>query len=165
MDGMPAFELVILNETDLDALLDLCRRCEDFLALGPQPYASAEMVLADLALSRENKGVFYGIYTGGNLCGVLDLTESGWQDSPEAAYISLLMLAREARGLGLGSRVLAYIEQRLQKQGIRRLCAGVQVNNPLAIRFWLAHGFLVVSEPILHPDGTTAVEIEKQTGV
>ena len=161
----PSFELLVLDEKDLDALLDLYRRCEDFLALGPQPTASAEMVLADLAHSRENNGIFYGIYTRAGLCGVLDLTESGWQGRPDTAFISLLMLASETRGQGLGSRVLAYVEQRLDQLGIRRICAGVQVNNPLAIRFWTAHGFRITSEPALMPDGTTAMDIEKQAGV
>ncbi len=164
MTDLPAFELVPMDEKDIDALLGLYRRCEDFLALGPQPLASAEMVLGDLAHSRENGGVFSGIYVSGQLSGVLDLTTSGWQGSPETGYISLLMLAREARGQGLGRSVLAALEQDLLGRGVTRLEADVQVNNPLAQRFWLAHGFQICSEPALQPDGTTSVHLKKQTG-
>jgi ribosomal protein S18 acetylase RimI-like enzyme len=161
---MREYELLVLAEKDLEALLALYKSCEDFLALGPQPHASEKMVLADLALSREYNGTFYGIYTAGQLCGVLDLTASGWQDRADTAYINLLMFAREARGQGLGTQVLADTEQRLSRQGITRICAGVQVNNPGALRFWQAHGFQITSPPHLQPDGTTTVDLEKQTG-
>lgn len=159
---MPDYELVAQDETNLDSLLDLYQRCEDFLALGPQPLASREMVLADLAHSRENGGVFYGIFTGGRLAGVLDLTESGWEGRTDTACLSLLMIAREQRGLGLGARVLADVEARLRRLGVTRICGGVQVNNPQAVRFWLAHGFKITSEARLQDDGTTTYDIEKR---
>jgi len=161
---MSEYELRIVDEKDLVELLALYRRCEDFLALGPQPRASEKMVLADLAQSREYNGIFYGIYIAGQLCGVLDLTASGWQGREDTAYINLLMIARDAPGQGLGSRVLADTEQRLAQQGIARICAGVQVNNPAALRFWQAHGFQITSHPHLQLDGTTTVDIEKQAG-
>ncbi|HMN62099.1 MAG TPA: GNAT family N-acetyltransferase [Anaerolinea sp.] len=158
---MPDYELVIVGESDLEAVLDLYRRCEDFLALGPQPFASREMVLADLAHSRENGGVFYGIFPGGRLAGVPDLTESGWLGAPHCACLSLLMIAREQRGLGLGARVLADVEARLRRQGVTRICGGVQVNNPQAVRFWQAHGFEISLQARLQEDGTTTCDIEK----
>jgi len=159
---MPDFTLSVVSEVNLEALLDLYRRCEDFLALGPQPLASREMVLADLAHSRENGGMFYGIYAAGRLAGVLDLTESGWLGSPDAACLSLLMIAREYRGQGLGAQVLADVEARLRRQGVTRICGGVQVNNPAALRFWQAHGFKITSEARLQADGTTTYDIEKR---
>ena len=50
--------------------LEVYRRCEDFLALGPEPKASLEMVLADLEISRQEGGCFCGIYgPTGNMLG------------------------------------------------------------------------------------------------
>jgi ribosomal protein S18 acetylase RimI-like enzyme len=156
------FELRPAGEGELEVLLELYRQCEDFLALGPQPHASREMVLADLALSRRNGGLFYGIYTpDGGLAGVLDVIFAGYQGVPEHAYLELLMIAAAERGKGLGTRVLAWLEERLVASGIQALLAGVQVNNPGAIRFWTGHGFKITSEPRDIGDGTTAVDLEK----
>jgi hypothetical protein len=58
--SVQGFEIRPAGMPDLDALLDLYRQCEDFLALGPQPQASREMVLADLVLSEPEDGRFTG---------------------------------------------------------------------------------------------------------
>jgi ribosomal protein S18 acetylase RimI-like enzyme len=160
MEG--GFVLRPAGETELEALFELYRQCEDFLALGPQPHASREMVLADLALSRRNGARFYGIYTAEDrLAGVLDVVHSGYEGVAEHAYLELLMIAADQRGKGLGSKVLARLENYLIAHGISILLAGVQVNNPGAIRFWTGHGFKITSEPRLMEDGTTAMELEK----
>ena len=46
------------TEADLMAVLEVYRQCEDFLALGPVPTASLEMVQSDLEHSKEEGGVF-----------------------------------------------------------------------------------------------------------
>ncbi len=48
--------------SDLPAVLEVYRQSEDFLALGPDPRASLEMVEKDQALSRQQGGVFCGIF-------------------------------------------------------------------------------------------------------
>jgi hypothetical protein len=42
----------VINQ-DQEALLTVYHQCEDFLALGPEPQASPERILADLVHSRE----------------------------------------------------------------------------------------------------------------
>ena len=49
-------------DSDLPAVLEVYRQSEDFLALGPDPHASLEMVEKDRALSRQQGGVFCGIF-------------------------------------------------------------------------------------------------------
>lgn len=156
------FHLTPLDETQLDLLLALYRQCEDFLALGPNPVASREMVLADLALSREGGGEFCGIFVGEELAGVLDLIPRGYEGDPQAAYLELLMIASAWRGQGLGDQVFQAAEERLRAEGIRTFKAGVQVNNYGAVRFWLRCGFSIISEPIILPDGTTCVDLLKK---
>lgn len=153
------FRWIRLDETGLEPLLGLYRQCEDFLALGPNPAASPEMVLADLALSRENGGEFYGIYVGDELAGVLDLIPSGYEGEAHTAFLELLMLAAKWRGQGLGESVFAAVVERLRGEGIHTLKAGVQVNNPGALRFWLRQGFHITSAPKLLADGTTCVDL------
>jgi GNAT superfamily N-acetyltransferase len=158
---MTDFLLVPLSESDLEPLLALYRQCEDFLALGPQAQATRAMVLADLALSRSQGGEFYGIYLEEDLAGVLDLIVAGFEGRAEQAYLELLMIAAPSRAHGLGGQVLAAVESRLRAAGVVLLAAHVQVNNPEGVRFWQRHGFQVVSEPCLQPDGTTTVRLEK----
>ena len=45
-----------IAEDDLEAILAVYRQCEDFLALGPQPQASPEMVAADMRQSQAEGG-------------------------------------------------------------------------------------------------------------
>ena len=156
------FTLIPLGEAQLDQILALYRQCEDFLSLGPNPHASREMVLADLALSRDGGGEFSGIFIGEELAGVLDLIPSGYEGDPRTAYLELLMIASAWRGKGLGEQVFQAAEERLRAASIPTLKAGVQVNNPGAVRFWTRCGFRIVSEPKLLPDGTTCVDLIKE---
>ncbi len=52
--SVPSYGLRIhpVSPEGLDAVLDVYRQCEDFLALGPIAAASMEMVLKDIELSR-----------------------------------------------------------------------------------------------------------------
>ena len=152
------------SESSLSAALEVYRQCEDFLALGPVAVASREMVLADIHLSEKQGGVFYGIYAVADraLMGVVDYVLSGWEGDPAQAYLSLLMIAAPYRSQGLGEAVLHAVEDAIRRDGrAQALCAGVQVNNPRAIRFWQRMGFQIVSGPILYPDHTTAYNLWK----
>lgn len=159
---MPPYTLIPLDETSLDELFVLYRQCEDFLALGPRPHASLEMVLEDLEISLRNGGIFYGVYIGNQLAGVFDVLPSGFKGNPHAAYLELLMIGQDFRNQGLGEQIVRDFEQKLIHSGIRSLEADVQVNNPGGRRFWERMGFRVVSEPHRQPDGTTSVHLVKE---
>ncbi len=158
------FEVYPVDERDMAALLEVYRGCEDFLALGPVPHASTSMIEKDLELARSIGGLYGGIVEGGQsgLAGVLDFVPDGYEGQAGEAFLELLMLAAPYRGHGLGARVLAALEQRLMAGGVRLLRAGVQANNPAAIRFWVGHGFVLTSGPKDLPDGTTCYDMEKQ---
>jgi ribosomal protein S18 acetylase RimI-like enzyme len=153
------FTIRPVSEQDRAALLEVYRQCEDFLALGPNPRASLEMVDADLALSRSNGGVFCGIFDPqGTLIGVLDAVHAGYE-GPHA-FIELLMIAAPYRSSGLGAEVVRAFEATIPP-GVTAILAGVQVNNPGAIRFWERMGYQRVGEAELQPDGTTAYPLRK----
>jgi ribosomal protein S18 acetylase RimI-like enzyme len=158
------FEIHPVGEVDMAELLELYRLCEDFLAMGPVPHASEEMVRSDLRLSKSYGGIFCGIFdTAGVMLGVLDLVTAGFEGDPGFAYIELLMIAAPWRSRGLGSRVMALVEADLCRNPyMHTIRAGVQVNNPLARRFWQRQGFREISLPELLPDGTTCVQLEKR---
>jgi ribosomal protein S18 acetylase RimI-like enzyme len=157
------FKVRPLEATDLPAVLEVYRQCEDFLALGPQPKASPEMVEADLQLSRDQGGAFCVIiHRNGVTAGVLDLIPCGFGGEPHTAFIELLMISVPFRRQGLGTRVVAAAESFVQRSAkATAVRAGVQVNNPAGIQFWLRMGYRIVSGAELMPDGTTAYQLLK----
>jgi ribosomal protein S18 acetylase RimI-like enzyme len=156
-------QLFPVKPQDLDAILEVYRQCEDFLALGPVPYASLAMVETDLATSRDNNGVFCGIYTPeGEMAGIVDYIPSGFEDQRNQAFLELLMIAAPWRSHGIGDAVVRQVEALIcQDPQITAILSGVQVNNPGAIRFWLRQGYTIVSGPQDFPDGTTAFRLYK----
>jgi len=149
----------------LAALLEVYRQCEDFLALGPQPHASPEMVQADLDLSQAAGGLFCGIYLypSDELIGVLDYISSGFEGNRQHAFIELLMIAQPFRGQGLGYQIVADLEAHIRKAPlITAIRMGCQVNNEGGMRFWQRCGYRVIGPPTLYPDQTTGCLLEKQ---
>jgi ribosomal protein S18 acetylase RimI-like enzyme len=162
---IPDYSLEIhpTTQDDLDAVLDVYRQCEDFLALGPVPTASMEMVLKDLEISHVEGGVFCGIYTAdGKMIGIIDYVPSNFKDEPHTAFLELLMIAAPFRKQGIGKAVVEAIENETRKDArVSTILSGVQVNNPQAIRFWQRNGYRIVSGPELFPDQTTAFGLRK----
>ncbi len=74
------------------------------------------------------------------LVALLDLYD-GYPE-PHAWYVSLLVLAPEARGNGLGHELFAYGEAYVRARGGRALRLIVQEQNPRALAFWLREGFV-----------------------
>ena len=169
-----------ITDSDLPAVLEVYRQSEDFLALGPNPHASMEMIAGDRELSRAEGGEYCGLFTeDGTLMGIFDFVRSGFGGEPGCAYIELLMIAAPYRGRGLGEEALRWLESELKdgdphpqpfsltrekgedKPKISILRAGVQVNNPGAIRFWLRMGFTITSGAEPQADGTVCYRLEK----
>lgn len=158
-----SFEIRPITQADLDAVLEVYRQCEDFLALGPQLTASMEMVLKDIEISQREGGIFCGIYiTDGKMIGVVDYVPSDFEGDPHTAFLSLLMIAASFRKQGIGRAVVEAIENEIRKDAqVRTILSGVQANNPQAVRFWQRHGYRIVSGPTLMPDQTTAFGLRK----
>lgn len=163
MNPPPAFTLRPIETADLPAVLAIYQQCEDFLALGPQPRASWEMVIADYAHAQAEGSHFCGIYLpGGELAGIVDYLPSGFEGQPACAFLELLMIAAPYRRQGLGEAVFRAVEAEIRKDpGVTEFRAGVQVNNPAAIRFWQRMGFVIASPARAMPDGTTAYQLWK----
>jgi ribosomal protein S18 acetylase RimI-like enzyme len=158
-----SFEIRPIAQGELDAVMEVYRQCEDFLALGPVPTASMEMVLKDIEISQAENGIFCGIYTvDEEMVGIIDYVPAICGGNPQAAFLELLMIAAPFRNQGLGKAVVEAVENEIRKDvKINTILSGVQVNNPQAVQFWQRNGYQIVSEPRLLPDQTTAVELRK----
>jgi ribosomal protein S18 acetylase RimI-like enzyme len=158
------FRIRPIVSDELEAVLDVYRQCEDFLALGPVPTASMEMVLQDIEISRREGGIFCGIYdaTDGKMIGVVDYVPGNFEGDPHQAFLSLLMIAAPFRQQGVGKAVVEAIEDEIKTDAqVTAILAGVQVNNPQAARFWQKRGYRIVSGPTLMPDQTTVFGLRK----
>jgi ribosomal protein S18 acetylase RimI-like enzyme len=153
-----------IDEREIENIYRIYLGCEDFLALGPQPKASREMVMKDLEDSKRHNRAFCGIYEGqGGMVGIVDYALGGYEGRRGWAYLALLMIATDQRGRGIGSRVVKLVESEIMKDpGITRICSGVQVNNTPAIAFWRKMGYRVCGGPDLMPDRTTVYHLEKK---
>jgi ribosomal protein S18 acetylase RimI-like enzyme len=158
-----SLEIRPVTRDELDAVLDVYHQCEDFLALGPVPTASMEMVRKDMEISEGYGGLFCGIYkANGEMVGIVDYVPSNFEGDPRAAFLSLLMIAAPFRKLGIGKAVVEAIEAEVKKDPmVSTILSGVQVNNPQAIRFWQRNGFRIISGPELMPDQTTVFGLRK----
>jgi len=163
--NIPDYSLEIhpITQDQLDAVFDVYKQCEDFLALGPVPTASMEMVLKDIEISKAENGIFCGIYkTDGRMIGVIDYVSSNYRGEPHTAFLELLLIAAPYRKQGIGKAVVEAFENEIRKDTrVNTILSGVQVNNPQAMKFWQRNGYRIVSEPKLHPDQTTAVDLRK----
>jgi len=162
VQGHP-LEIHPIAQDDLDDVLEVYKQCEDFLALGPVPTASMEMVLKDIEISQAENGVFCGIYTAnGKMIGIIDYVPSNYRGEPQTAFLELLMIAASFRKQGIGRAVVEAVENEIRNDAkVSTILSGVQVNNPQAVQFWQRNGYRIVSTPKLHPDQTTAVDLRK----
>ncbi len=162
-----SLEIREISHDDLDGVLSVYQQCEDFLALGPVSIASLEMVMKDIEISRDEGGFYCGIFTADRqMIGVVDYVPSKYRGDPQSAYLSLLMLAKPYRSRGIGDVVVEAVENEIKKDPqVRTILAGVQVNNPQAVRFWQKHGYQIISGPTLMPDQTTVFDLRKDLGM
>jgi ribosomal protein S18 acetylase RimI-like enzyme len=162
-DAKDIFAIHPIKRGDLSAVLEVYQQCKDFLSLGPVATASMEMVRKDIELSRSQGGVFCGIFTTeGEMIGVVDFVPRYFEGDPQAAYLALLMIAKPHRGKGIGEAVAEAVENEIRKEPkVTKIIAGVQVNNPDALRFWQRQGYQVTGGPELMPDQTTVYHLRK----
>jgi ribosomal protein S18 acetylase RimI-like enzyme len=165
MIKIPERSLIIRPVTDneLDAVLEVYRQCEDFLALGPVPHASMEMVITDLETTENEDGQFCGIFTNNSeMLGIAEYIPAGYQEMPSTAFLSLLMIKEQYRDQGIGKAVVEAIEKEIRKNPeITVILSGVQINNLKGIQFWERNGYRIVSAPKLLPDMTTVYDLRK----
>jgi ribosomal protein S18 acetylase RimI-like enzyme len=161
-----SFEVRTITQDDLGAVLDVYRQCEDFLALGPEPTASMEMVVNDIENSQREGGAFCSVFAAdGGMIGVVDFVPSNFERDPHVAFISLLMIAPSFRHQGIGERIVELVEKEIRKNAqVTAILSAVQVNNTEGLRFWQNNGYRIVGGPEMQLDQTTTLRLRKDFG-
>jgi ribosomal protein S18 acetylase RimI-like enzyme len=162
-DQSPPIVIHPVQGEDLPGILAVYRQSQDFLALGPDPVASDEMVRQDIEISRCEGGCFCGIFLNDrSSIGVVDFIPNNFEGCTQQAFISLLMIAAPYRRRGLGKQVVRQIETEILKNSrVRAILTAVQINNPHALRFWQKQGYKIDSDPEVQPDTTITCRLRK----
>ena len=114
-------KVATVNDSEISALLEVYKQCEDFLALGPVSEASVQMIKEDIASSRREGGQYCAIRNGQGLTvGVIDFIAN--TERTDTSFLLLLMIAAPWRNKGYGKTVLTSLEQYLKRSyGIERM--------------------------------------------
>ena len=161
--GNAWFEIHAVTPMDEPAILAVYQQCEDFLALGPDPHASLAMVRKDMELSRQEGGIYRGVFAAdGRMIGVVDYLPRNFEGASHTAFISLLLIASPFRRQGIGTGVVEFVENEIRKdRRITIILSGVQANNDGGLQFWRKQGYRIVSGPELQPDRTITFRLQK----
>jgi len=131
--------------------------------LGPIPKASRDMVKADMDHSKEENGLFCGIFDHKeNLIGIVDFVPNMFEGNPEQAFISLIMIAKPHRNKGLGRKVIEAVENKIREdRRVKVILSAVQTNNQRAIHLWKELGYAILGGPEPRPDKTVVYQLRK----
>jgi ribosomal protein S18 acetylase RimI-like enzyme len=143
---IPRIRLLVPGD-DAAAVRDLYDRAADFIAmetgLVPNDATVAEFFAdcppgADVARSQK-LGLFQ---PDGELVAISDLA-FGYPEADDA-YIGLLLIDQNCRGMGLGRAFLEHLVGLSQARNARRLLIAVLDENPRARAFWQREGFRLI---------------------
>lgn len=155
---MPMPDLPVLKGCDLalisggavEELQVLLERCEAFeiLVTGhpPDPHAAEDLLVESPPDHPLRDKLVIGVWTSEGLTAAIDLLrhfpdERDW-------YLGLLLVAPEARGQGLGGRIVEALAAWIAAEGGRSIRLAVQDQNPAALRFWVQMGFFPVGAAV-----------------
>ena len=131
-----------LGLADLATIDRLHARCSDFWLLVEDAVPTADELMHELppGVAPHDKHVLGVDDDRGELVALVDFSR-GFPDA-DAWYVSLLVVAPEARGSGLGAALYAHAEQFARDRGGTAIRLIVQQQNPRALAFWKRQGFV-----------------------
>lgn len=139
-----------LSSTDLPALLALCLGNSQYYAfLDEEPTMdalAAEMTELPPECSPNQKSYLGFFDAGGDLIAVLDLIRG--YPAEGCAFIGFFMVDASRQGMGIGSRLVSKLLDRLRDSGVFRVRLAYVEGNEQSRRFWERHGFLEADAPI-----------------
>ena len=156
-------KIITIDEDSLSQVLKVYKQCEDFLALGPEPKATKTMVRNDIKHSKEEKGLYCGVFDlEDNMLGIVDFVPCACGGNNENAFISLIMISKSYRNKGLGTKIIKAVEKYIGNYPKNKaILSAVQTNNSKAIKFWESIGYRIIGEPELRPDKTIVYYLRK----
>ena len=150
-----------LRESDVDAILELCRKNPLFYE-HTEAEATRERILEDMKATPPGIGLedkyFFGFYDGDELVAVMDLVD-GYPD-PKTAYIGFFMMNPSYQGKQVGIAIIRETVEYLGSIGKTAVRLAIDKGNPQSTHFWTKNGFEVLFEADVN--GWTKLVAEKK---
>lgn len=141
------FTVKQFHEDDIPAIYKVCKgnpAYYEYMKMEPD-FENLREVLTELPPGKTPEDKYFaGFYNDRCLIAVLDLI-SGYP-TPETAFIGWFMMAKEAQGVGTGSKIITDVLHFLKKNGFQQVCLGVIKGNKEAENFWRKNRFLPTGE-------------------
>ena len=150
-----------LRESDVDAILELCRKNPLFYE-HTEAEATRERILEDMKATPPGIGLedkyFFGFYEGDELVAIMDLVD-GYPD-PKTAYIGFFMMNPSYQGKQVGTAIIRETLEYLGSIGKTAVRLAIDKGNPQSTHFWTKNGFEVLFEADVN--GCTKLVAEKK---
>lgn len=136
-----------LGAEDVGPIYDLCCKNKIFYQYHP-PLVTKESIFEDMAAlppgKNYNDKFYIGFFDNKTMVAIMDLV----LDYPEKgiAFIGFFMMNLEYQNKGIGSKIINECNHYLQKLGCKKVCLGVDKNNPQSNAFWKKNGFITIGE-------------------
>lgn len=149
----PSSRLRAARAADLDALVALEQAC----------FRTERMDRAAFRRALANPRAELPVIVQG---GALLAAALAWIDERRGlARLYSIAVAREARGLGLGTRLLRQVERRARARGAARLRLEVRSRNRAARALYARHGYTPIAHlPGYYADGGDGLRYQKSLG-
>ena len=138
--------LAFIGGSAVTELQELLERCEDFEVLvtghPPDPHAAADLLIEVPPDHPLRDKFVIGVWTDDGLTAAIEVLRDF--PEPHVWYLGLLLVAPEARGSGLGARIVEALKTWIRSHDGRTIRLVTQDQNPDALRFWLAQGFVQI---------------------
>ena len=133
----------VLTEADVPVVYELCRQNPLYYHHCP-PFVTEESIREDMKALPPGKTLedkFYlGWFEEDQLIAVMDLIRA-FPDA-ETWFIGFFMMAANAQGKGVGSRIISELCTELADRGVKHIRLGWVQGNPQAEHFWLKNAFV-----------------------
>lgn len=136
-------------------------RTDDLLALEDACFSTDRISRRNLRnLLRSPSACCVGAYHRGDLVGSMVIL---FKSNSRSARVYSLAVSAEARGLGIGRRMMAKAEREARMRGCCRMRLEVRMDNTPAIRLYESLGFIDASVlPGYYDDGEHAFVMQKE---
>ncbi len=149
-------------DTDIEQIYALASQNTLFYQYHP-PFVTRKSILDDMSALPPGKTVvdkFYvGFFDGTVLAAVVDFILTYPDET--TGYIGFFMVDKSRQGQGIGSRIVADIENTMRNNGILYSRLAVDQGNPQSYSFWTKNGYTVCG-PAIPNDFSAYIPMQKE---
>lgn len=145
------YDLKNLNEEDLSAIYDLCKKNKkyyEYIRINPT-FDNVKEILNEVPpRSSLDKKNCIGFFIENKLIAILDLIED--YPNTDSCFIGLLIIDVDYQSKGIGKDIVNSLFEAIKENSYKRIELGAIEDNVDAIRFWNKMGFIATGTVYNH---------------